>query len=580
MQIEYNVAAQTVNAVDSSENSASEVPVTLTTGKGEAVSEGGENFKNGDFSSNPIKSTPPSSSSCWYVATVTVSNEVKAERLISNLGLPIEVWLPNFRKVYRDNSGYATSYRFNLYSFLFFRFLPSSKEDVKRTIHKNILPISCVTGILKKPGDSEYAPIPAYQVDRFRQMLKDGGQLIEILDGSITKGKRVRFKNKYQGLEGIVDSVSDNEQYVYIQIDYLGCAKVKVKKGMIELYESHDAIQRAESLNSEKKITVSRTITDADWLALHPYVEMMPVDRQYLAFANSLLSYLDNGTLGVPFDKRKPLALTLACYVEDKRSRLRLFASFVASLRQKREYLHPIEQLIPSLPIEQLDALMGDYSPTKINAIDLCYFLLSCHDFSKLKTEEKLALGSRLFNVLRNLGSDKLQRNSIYADDRRRLLLEGWSGFKKFLHWLVNGPHYLWQEEAKSTIATILSDSFTLSKGVSPQYFTLTFARKSKLGSDIVSDIEKLKVLPSALYDVLDDDYGDELGKLTRKDRKKKRFQLKRTGTSHTSKEYPIVYDDISTRKYIVGETYRCQLAHYGNGWYLLSTPSIYYKQT
>lgn len=301
---------------------------------------------------------------------------------------------------------------------------------------------------------------------------------------------------------------------------------------------------------------------------------MMSVDKQYVTFANSILSYLDNGAIGVPYEKRRPLALTLTCYVEDKRSRLRMFSSFVAAFRQKKEYIHPIQQLMKSLTKEQLDTFMADYSPTKINAIDLCYFLLLYHDFGKLKTEEKLPIGSRLYGVLQNLGCDKLQRNTLYADVLRNLLLEGWHGFKKFLLWVANGPHYLWKKEEKVTVATILGDKFTLSNDINPLYFTLTYARKSKVGSDIVTAIEKLKILPLTRYDVLDDDFGDEYNKLTTKDRKKKHFLLKRTGTSHTSKKYPIIYDEISTRKYIVGETYKCQLAHYGNDWYLLA-PAI-----
>lgn len=586
-----NVAVQGVNAVDSCKNTDDVVPVEPLTGSGEAVSEADEKSKNGEFSSKYNKSIP-SYSLCWYVATVTVGKEDKVEKLMNNLKEPIEVWMPGIKKMDKDNLNAIRAYKFDIHSFVFFRFRPfapkeelpkqysgdfqcdkyTNSETVRKEIFNNILSISSVQGILKIPGENTYAPIPAYQINRFRKMLKDGGQFVELVDGMISKGKKVVFTGKYQGLEGVVDSISDNEQYVYILIDYLGCAKIKVERGMVELAKD---IKDERNKNEGKKIAINRTITDKDWLALHPYDDMMPVDKQYVAFANSILSYLGNGTFDIPFDKRKPLALTLACYVEDKRSRLRLFSSFVAALRQKKERIHPIEKVLKPLSKEQLDASMADYSPTKINAIDLCYILFLYHDFGKLKTEEKLALGTRLCSVLHNLGSDKLQRNNIYADECRNLLLEGWYGFKKFLHWIVNGRHYLWQEKEEVSVATILGTDFTLSNGINPLYFTLTYARKSKVGSDIVSNIVKLKILPSVRYDVLDDDVGDEVNKSIKKDRKKKRFQLKRTGKSHTSKKYDVSYDEISKRNYIVGETYKFRLASYGKDWYLLTPPII-----
>lgn len=587
-----NVAAQEVNIVDSCKEDEYALPIKPID-NGVAMPAVEENSKNGDFSSKR-KSPISLSSLSWYVAKVKANHEAMAKKLMKNLDEPIEIWVPGLKDVDADNGAIANTDKYHIYGFVFFRFLPydkdcdkrgqtiinvqnkknTSSDMVKKGIFRKVISISYIRDILKIPGENTYAPIPAYQIERFRRIVENTNHPVVIVDEMLSKGQTVRFLDeKYKDIVGKVESTSDSEPYIYIVLDYLGCAKVKVKREMIEPIYVDDKKKKKEKKKTDTVVN-DRTIQTNDWLTLHSTNDVMPVDKQYIQFANSILSYLENGTIGIPRDKRKSLALSVACYVEDKRSHLRLFASFVAAFRQKKEHFHPIELLINSTPNEdQKKSFMADYSPTKINAIDLAYLLMLHSDWADKDVDFIMSQGTRLGLSLRNLGCEKLQCNSVYADERRNLLLDGWQGLKHFLYWLVNGNHYLSRNEKQESIATILSDNFTMWGGVNPLYFTLTFARKSKVGDDIVSNIEKLKVLPPTRYDVLDDDYGDEFNKLTKKNRKKKRFLLKRTGTSHTSKQYPVLYDEISTRKYIVGETYICQLANYGKYWYLLTPP-------
>lgn len=550
--------------------------------------------KNADFSSNKVHSIPLSSL-CWYVAKVKANHERMAKIAMKALEEPIEIWVPGLREVDKDNGNIKRTERYHIYGFVFFRFLPylqkegvtrfsnefqsqkdTDKDSVREDIFRNILSISYVRDILKIPGERRYAPIPAYQIERFRRMVEYAHHPVVIVSEMVSKGQKVRFVNdEYKDIVGVVESISDNEAYLYVVLDYLGCAKMKVRKEMVEPIDDRDDLKgrkKPKSLNANG----NRTICEDDWLALHPYNEMMPVDQQYLLFAKSILSYLDNGTIDIPYEKRKSLALSLACYIEDKRSHLRLFSTLVATLRQKKKYFHPVE-LLTNKPITngKKEALMADYSTTKINALDLSYLLLLHSDRNTKDIDFFVSQGIRLCLALHNMGCGKLKGNSLYADERRSLLLNGWRGLKRFLLWIANGPHYLSHQEGEASIATILSDGYTQWDSINPLYFTLTFARKTKVGDDIVNNVEGLKVMPLTQYDVLGDDVVDKTktGKRSNTQHNRHTFLLKRTGSSHTSKRYPVVYDEISTRKYVVGATYTCQLANYGENWFLLTPP-------
>jgi len=330
-------------------------------GSGVAVSGDNEISKNPDF---------PTVSPCWYVAKVKAYQGKNVKRYMRKRALPIEAWIAtqSVESQWTDRMKEVEKYHFP--SYVFFKFTTEG-VNLKR-VFSEICTVPYVCGILTAPGESEPAKIPDRQIRMFRQMLSDKHRVVSFVKEKLCKGDRVRVAGleNMEGVEGEVENVSDNESNIYVTIDYLGYATLRIKRKYLMPLNEPTAKKTSKPTrpNGDSKIVAT------NWLALHPYNEMMPVDEQYLAFANGIAQYLGNPLLRIPKEKRNPLAWRLAAYVEDKRSGLRLFSTFVA-LTRKGKKLHPIENLLAEdVGKEKMAGFMADYSPKSINANDLCYF--------------------------------------------------------------------------------------------------------------------------------------------------------------------------------------------------------------
>lgn len=91
--------------------------------------------------------------------------------------------------------------------------------------------LSPVTHFLRVPGSWTKATIPDAQMDTFRFAIERAQQTIELNPQHLTVGDMVKVcVGPLAGLEGHVAYTRDGSPMVIIQINYLGCAGVKVRR--------------------------------------------------------------------------------------------------------------------------------------------------------------------------------------------------------------------------------------------------------------------------------------------------------------------------------------------------------------
>lgn len=525
------------------------------TGSGVAVPSSNQNSEKRDFSTAPTY---------WYVARVKSYQGKHVRRYLRNKSLPIDVWIAtqSIESKWTDRTKKVERYHFP--SYLFFKMQTNDVNE--KLVFREVCATPYVYSLLTAPGESEPAKIPDRQIMMFRQMLSDELRPVSIVGNVLCKGDKVRVTgiDHMRDVEGYVEKLSPNEANIYVTIGHLGYATLKIERK----YLTPIVEKSTEKREKPAKPAADIKITAEDWLALHPYHEMMPADRQYVAFANGIVEYLASPLLRIYREKRKHLALRLASYVEDKRSGLCLFTTFVALTRKEKKF-HPVADLLAEQVCdEDIEVFMADYNPKSVNAIDLCYFLFFTYNDKNISPAELFTQGTRICKALKNMGCAKWPENELYVEDTRKLLLSGeWRGLKHFLLWVACGRHYLSPQGQAESLSTIISSEFKAWGGVNPLAFALTFVRKSRLGNETVKSIESVKVIKPTEYDVIDDDYaeGESVG------RKNKRFVLKRTGSGHNSTQYAIRNDEVSTTKYAVGEICTCQLVRYGDEWHIVA---------
>lgn len=544
----------------------------LVTGNGVAVLETIENDKKvSAFSPDEIAEMPTvamSSPPCadrtclaplrWYVALVRANCETQTEKLIASLQLPVSVWVPRQRVMSQWSDRMKMVDKYYIHNYVFFHFSPDTAATPRQKAQSfsKIRSISHVYGLLEAPGANVPASIPNYQVEKFKLMLSERNNPVSIVPGMVAKGEKVRVKSgNLCGLEGNVEYVSRNEAKIFVTLDILGCAVVAIDPKLLVKVKDNEG---GGSKHRSGQLA-AHTLDESDWLNLHPYSEMLPSDIQYLSFANAILSFLEKQSVTLSRVRRQALALTMAGYVEDKRSNLCLFTSLVAASRRTFGIAHPVESLFAvEVSDEKMEEYMSGYNPNKLNAIDLSYLLLS-NGYGRGETPDFVIGQSRHFvAALRKMGCEQLPANPLYAEGRRVLIAQNdWRGFKRFLLWLHNGRHYL--SSSSYDLETLLSADASW-RGVNPIYWALTFARKLRIDDGVVENIKGLKILPKASYEVVTPS-GHPLGS----------FLFRAIEGRHTT--YEIAYDEISTGRYTQGEVYSCRLVRFARRWYLLTPP-------
>lgn len=96
-----------------------------------------------------------------------------------------------------------------------------------------------MVNIAGKPGDAGIRPvavIPDRQMCSLKRMVNDGDSEVSIEPIDIPLGAKVRVNGgKLMGLEGYVLETGDGKTNLVIRVDMLGCAKMEIGGGMLEV---------------------------------------------------------------------------------------------------------------------------------------------------------------------------------------------------------------------------------------------------------------------------------------------------------------------------------------------------------
>lgn len=488
------------------------------------------------------------SDSYWYVALVKTKREKATCDIIDGFDSNhrVKVWLPMQAVRREQNGGVAVAYRLDIHNYLFFHLSRTDErnEVIRYETLRDIRSITHVYDLLIDPATRKPATIPNRQIVSFRKMLSDSRHPVRLIASLACKGTRVRVvSGELCGLEGTVEDLSKEDTEIYISLDCLGCAVIAIKTDRLEIInETPGENLRAQGPHPGKAgQSVRPKVSMAEWLSLHPYKEPSSIDRAYVDFANAVLNTLSDSSLGVPRANRKRLALSLATYVEDKRSRLGVFDCFVA-LRPHGMF-HPVEAFLSSTDDKAKPAKsMTGYDGRKTNLLDVMYFLQANANGKQRGFEGIRSKAKTLLAGMERLGYGQLPSNGPYVNHLFYTLQDGMKGVKRSVVWLAHRlADYSYSTFPMPDSRHIFSRNPQVSEAALLG-FVLPLAKRLRVKAAVTQLVKSMIHAPSVVYEVV----GCY----------RKAVHLKAPDGATR-----IVYlDDISQGRYVVGERYLCRL--------------------
>jgi transcription antitermination factor NusG len=163
----------------------------------------------------------------WFIAIVNHNSEKKCGEQLQRLGY--ETYVPTqTEKRITPQGRRRTVERVVLSSLVFLRATePERKEVVKLPYILRFMTNRAgkVDAFTRHP----LATVPADQIERLKFMLYNTDDPVSIESMPIHLGDKVRvIRGGLQGLEGYVIRCEEGQSYIGVQLDVIGCAKVKI----------------------------------------------------------------------------------------------------------------------------------------------------------------------------------------------------------------------------------------------------------------------------------------------------------------------------------------------------------------
>lgn len=487
------------------------------------------------------------SDSVWYVALVRTKCEQKTCDVMDTFDDKhrVNAWLPR-QVVRRLNEKTGDTYRLDIHNYVFFHLSKTDERNAgtKSETLRNVRLISYVQGLLTDPATGGPARIPNFQIKRFQKMLGDCRYPTRLTTAMVSKGTRVRvIGGTLKGAVGVVEDITKAESRIYIALDCLGCATTVIKTGLVEPIE-------------EAGIASGERVSMAEWLALHPYNEVLSVDKLYVHFANLVMAAAAEGTLCISPAGRRRLALSLTAYLEDKRTRLGLFDYFV-QMRYKG-CLHPLQQFFPAAAdAVKLQTYMNGYDAKNVNITDIMY-LLRAGDSGKSRSLDRIYAGAvYLFDTIRKSDYEQLPANKFYLANLNNLLSDNpLKGLKRLLTEMAHRLNVCSGGLFPIPDARHVFCRHSPTSPVEPLSFALQLAERMRAKAAAVRTIRAMLAAPVGEYEVAG-------------------CYRKAVHFRGADGEKRIVYlDDISAGDYQEGERYLCRLVEAEKDkWYMVEPP-------
>lgn len=162
----------------------------------------------------------------WIAAYTRTRSEKKAANELRNLG--IETYLPIQRQI-RNWSDRKKMVEVPVIPMILFAHISSEEMATTRNHH-------LIRHLLTLPGNKEVASIPEYQIENLKLMLGQSEIPVEFESGQYSTGDRVRVvRGTLKGLSGRVKEINDDTTTVWVAVDLLGGAVIKLRNVEIEL---------------------------------------------------------------------------------------------------------------------------------------------------------------------------------------------------------------------------------------------------------------------------------------------------------------------------------------------------------
>lgn len=161
----------------------------------------------------------------WYVAYTRVNYERRGAQYISKSGF--ETYVATQKEWHQWSDRRKLVDHIVIPMIVFVRCTAKDAERLER--------LSFIAYFMRIPGTRHKATIPEDQIERLRFTLDNSDSAVIFTSEQFKKGDMVRIRfGKLTGLTGNVAYSKDGSPNVVINLDYLGCATVKVKAEDLE----------------------------------------------------------------------------------------------------------------------------------------------------------------------------------------------------------------------------------------------------------------------------------------------------------------------------------------------------------
>lgn len=275
---------------------------------------------------------------------------------------------------------------------------------------------------------------------------------------------------------------------------------------------------------------MTRMIYPKQWLSAHTYDICCDVDREYIAFADSVYDIVEELCPMILKSMRIELAVAITSYLEDKQSRLNLFSSFVAMFRRETGTSHPFEaQFGDVVSPELISAYASDhYDDDSVNSIDLAYLLALRSQLPACAAHLHFEVAEQLMERLTTLGYKRLPSNDDYFETLCDMVeLNGYKGLINISLWLLEKSWFLslvtgipinpnehrnassmyGVSGAGAVAAAIRQRIFSPScykLGVRPATFMEEFSRRNELDSKVTEILSDIEFHSLSLFEIMD----------------------------------------------------------------------------
>lgn len=170
----------------------------------------------------------------WHIAIV----QPKCERILGDIlaKKEFEYFLPISRKKTTDKKGNEIiKERLLFYGKVFIKISRKERNElmiagIARKFMKNM------ASNPNEFGSRPYATIPDSQMETFMAMLRQVESEVTFEEYNFKVGDKVRIKaGPLVDREGYVTSCPDGKSYLCVTLDYLGCAKMQIDSGILEI---------------------------------------------------------------------------------------------------------------------------------------------------------------------------------------------------------------------------------------------------------------------------------------------------------------------------------------------------------